>query len=145
MWVEIPRALFTVAIDDGVPTRRRVDPHHWAERLKNYGFTAQLQPAFTPSDGSVLPRTTHLTITPVMESRLAGLQQAMAKAAGDVRGVPGIDPQQLLCEPDGPMAAGCRRQWGRFWPWLKHCRLPSRNGCSRRCGAGLVKPERHVP
>ncbi len=97
--------LFAVAIDDAVPAGSRIDPHHWADRLKDYGFTAQLQPAFTQPDGSVLPRTTHLTITPVTESRLAELQHAMGQAGDDVRGVPGIDPRQVLGAIDGPMAA----------------------------------------
>ncbi len=96
--------LFAVAVDTNVPAGSRIDPHHWADRLKNYGFTAQLQPAFTQSDGTVLPRTTHLTITPVTESRLAELQQAMAQAAHDVRGAPGIDPRQVLGTGDGPLA-----------------------------------------
>lgn len=97
--------LFAVALDDGVPVSSRVDPHHWADRLKNYGFTAQLQPSFTQSDGSVLPRTTHLTVTPVTEAHLAELQLAMVEAANDVRGMPGVDPQELLGPADGPMAA----------------------------------------
>lgn len=97
--------LFAVAVDTQVPADRRIDPHHWADRLKVHGFTAQLQPAFTQSDGSILPRTTHLTITPVTESRLAELVTAMVQAGDDVRGVPGIEPRQLLVAADGPMAA----------------------------------------
>ncbi|WP_104086377.1 aminotransferase class V-fold PLP-dependent enzyme [Arthrobacter sp. GMC3] len=96
--------LFAVAVDAAVPGDRRIDPHHWADRLKTHGFTAQLQPSFTQSDGSVLPRTTHLTITPVTESRLAELVTAMARAGDEVRGVPGIDPEQVLAAADGPMA-----------------------------------------
>ena len=97
--------LFAVAVDSSVLAESRIDPHHWADRLKNYGFTAQLQPAFTQADGSVLPRTTHLTITPVTESLLGELQHAMVQAGEDVRGVPGIDPQQALAAVAGPMAA----------------------------------------
>lgn len=97
--------LFAVAVDTHVPADRRVDPHHWADRLKVLGFTAQLQPSFTQADGSVLPRTTHLTITPVTESRLAELKKAMVQAGDNVRGVPGIDPHQVLGAADGPMAA----------------------------------------
>lgn len=97
--------LFAVATDTGAPTARRIDPHHWADRLKARGFTAQLQPSFIQADGSTLPRTTHLTITPVTESRLAELTEAMIQAAQEVRGVPGIEPQQVLDSMDGPMAA----------------------------------------
>lgn len=97
--------LFAVAIDNSVPVDRRIDPHHWADRLKTHGFTAQLQPSFTQSDGSILPRTTHLTITPVTESCLAELVKAMVQAGDEVRGVPGIEPQQMLAALDGPTAA----------------------------------------
>lgn len=96
--------LFAVAVDANVPADRRIDPHHWADRLKAHGFTAQLQPSFTQADGSVLPRTTHLTITPVTESRLPELKEAMFAAAGEVRGTPGIEPAQALGAPDGPMS-----------------------------------------
>lgn len=95
--------LFAVAIDADVPAGRRVDPHHWADRLKTHGFTAQLQPAFAQADGSVLPRTTHLTITPVTESRLEELIAAMNQAGNEVRGVPGIEPAQVLEALNGPM------------------------------------------
>ncbi|AIY01930.1 pyridoxal-dependent decarboxylase [Arthrobacter sp. PAMC 25486] len=97
--------LFAVAVDALVPADRQIDPHHWADRLKVHGFTAQLQPSFTQSDGSILPRTTHLTITPVTESRLAELVEAMVQAGKEVRGVPGIEPQQILAALDGPTAA----------------------------------------
>lgn len=97
--------LFALAVDNSAPADRRIDPHHWADRLKIHGFTAQLQPAFTQADGSILPRTTHLTITPVTESRLAELKNAMVQAGDDVRGVPGIEPQQMLGAVDGPTAA----------------------------------------
>lgn len=97
--------LFAVAVDPYAPAGRRIDPHHWADRMKAHGFTAQLQPSFTQADGSVLPRTTHLTVTPVTESRLADLTTAMVRAAEDVRGVPGIDPQQVLGAAGGPLAA----------------------------------------
>lgn len=97
--------LFAVAMDAGVRADCRIDPHHWADRLKTHGFTAQLQPSFTQADGSVLPRTTHLTITPVTESRLQELVTAMVQAGDDVRGVPGIEPLQMLEAVDGPTAA----------------------------------------
>lgn len=88
--------LFAVAADRDVAPEHRIDPHHWADRLKAHGFTAQLQPGFTQPDGTTLPRTTHLTITPVTEHRLSELQAAMRAAADEVRGVPGIEPQQIL-------------------------------------------------
>ncbi|SEB81929.1 Glutamate or tyrosine decarboxylase [Paramicrobacterium humi] len=78
--------LFAVATDDSAPKRHRVDPHHWADRAGELGFTVQMQPAFTQSDGSVLPRTAHLTITPVTERMLPELRDVLTRAAHDVRG-----------------------------------------------------------
>lgn len=88
--------LFAVATDESVSPDRRIDPHHWADALRRHGFIAQLQPAFTQPDGSVLARTTHLTITPVTALRLEELATAMGEAANEVRGVPGIAPGALL-------------------------------------------------
>ncbi len=94
--------LFAVATDDTVPEDRRVDPHHWADQVRTRGFLLQLQPAFTQSDGTRLPSTTHLTITPVTEAVLAELSSAMQDAADDVRGVPPVSVTDVL----GALPAG---------------------------------------
>lgn len=86
--------LFAVAADDSASAERRVDPHHWADRVRELGWLLQLQPGFTQSDGTRLPPTTHLTITPVTESVLGELATALVRAADDVRGAPTITPQQ---------------------------------------------------
>ena len=83
--------LFAVAADETVPTERRVDPHHWADQVRQHGFILQLQPGLAQADGSVLPRTTHLTITPVTESVLPELSAALVAAADEVRGVPSVE------------------------------------------------------
>lgn len=80
--------LFAVASDESVDPARRVDPHHWADEVRGHGFVLQQQPGFEQPDGSRLPRTTHLTITPVTESVLAELSGALAIAADTVRGTP---------------------------------------------------------
>jgi hypothetical protein len=41
----------------------------------------------TQADGTHLPRTTHLTITPVTESVLPALSEALVLAADEVRGI----------------------------------------------------------
>ena len=88
--------LFAVARDDEAPEGRRVDPHHWADSLRARGWHAQLQPGFRQSDGSRLPRTTHLTVTPATEAVLAGLAAVMRDAADEVRGVAGVETHAAL-------------------------------------------------
>jgi sphinganine-1-phosphate aldolase len=88
--------LFAVATDESVPEDRRVDPHHWADQVRAHGFLIQLQPGFTQSDGTRLPPTTHLTITPVTESVLDQLSAALQAAADEVRGVPPVSVGDVL-------------------------------------------------
>ena len=88
--------LFAVTSDESVPAERRVDPHHWADAVRRHGFVLQLQPALRQSDGTVLPSTTHLTITPVTERALDELTAAFAAGADAVRGVPHVDVAPLL-------------------------------------------------
>ncbi len=88
--------LLAVATDADVPADERVDPHHWADAARGAGWVLQLQPSVTQPDGSVLPPTTHLTITPVTESVLPELVPALVAAADAVRGVPHVDPSDLL-------------------------------------------------
>jgi glutamate/tyrosine decarboxylase-like PLP-dependent enzyme len=83
--------LIAVTTDDSVPAEQRVDPHHWADQVREHGWLLQLQPAV---DG--LPRTTHLTITPVTEGVLPALTTALIAAADEVRGVPGVTAADVL-------------------------------------------------
>ncbi|WP_258142343.1 aminotransferase class V-fold PLP-dependent enzyme [Arthrobacter sp. MYb227] len=92
--------LFAVAQDDSLTPETRIDPHLWADRLGTLGWRAQLQPAYRQPDGTTLPRTTHLTITPVTAASVTELCSAMTVAAQDVRGVPGINPQEVLASLD---------------------------------------------
>jgi glutamate/tyrosine decarboxylase-like PLP-dependent enzyme len=80
--------LLAIAADESVPVAERVDPHHWADEVRTHGFQLQLQPGMAQPDGSVLPTTTHVTVTPVTESVLDELTMAMRTAADAVRGVP---------------------------------------------------------
>ena len=88
--------LLAVAVDETVSPENRVDPHHWADAARQLGWVLQLQPALAQPDGSVLPATTHLTITPVTERTLPELLPALADAADAVRGVPHVDARPLL-------------------------------------------------
>lgn len=97
--------LFAVASDDTVPEDRRVDPHHWADQVRTRGFLLQLQPAFTQSDGTRLPSTTHLTITPVTEAVLDELTFAMQVSAYEVRGVAPVSVSDVLAGLPAPIAA----------------------------------------
>jgi glutamate/tyrosine decarboxylase-like PLP-dependent enzyme len=105
--------LFAVAADEDVAPERRVDPHHWADAVRQHGFVLQLQPALRQADGSVLPSTTHLTITPVTEAVLGELTAALAAAADAVRGVPHVDGTALLAAlpPLDPAALDAETAW----------------------------------
>lgn len=98
--------LLAVAVDDAAPVDRRVDPHHWADQVRAHGFLLQLQPGLTQADGSVLPPTTHLTITPVTESVLTELSTALVTAADEVRGVPPVSPADVLGALPPELVAG---------------------------------------
>ncbi|MDF2573622.1 MAG: aspartate aminotransferase family protein, partial [Agromyces sp.] len=88
--------LLAVAVDERVPVERRVDPHHWADAARESGWHVQLQPGRTQSDGTRLPHTTHLTVTPVTDTVIAELTAALVDAADRVRGVPAVDGGELV-------------------------------------------------
>ncbi|WP_448005260.1 pyridoxal phosphate-dependent decarboxylase family protein [Agromyces bauzanensis] len=88
--------LLAVAVDERVPADRRVDPHHWADAARESGWHVQLQPGRTQSDGTRLPHTTHLTVTPVTLSVVSELSAALVDAADRVRGVPAVDGRELV-------------------------------------------------
>ncbi len=98
--------LFAVATDESLPAQRRVDPHQWADRVRSRGWQLQLQPPLRQSDGTALPHTTHLTITPVTEQVLDELTAAFVAAADEVRGVPAITSEQVLATLPAELVAG---------------------------------------
>lgn len=114
--------LLAVVTDKAVPPERRVDPHHWADRARRRGWVLQLQPGLTQADGTHLPHTTHLTVTPVTESRIDELEAALRGAADEARGVPPVDAAAVLAalpagladlgEPDSATAAHLLRSLG---------------------------------
>lgn len=98
--------LFAVAAEESVPVERRVDAHHWADQVRAHGFLLQLQPGFVQSDGTRLPSTTHLTVTPVTESVLPELSAALVAAADEVRGVPPVSAKDVLAALPAEALAG---------------------------------------
>lgn len=86
--------MVALAADETDPARR-VDPHLWADAMRGHGFVVQGQPASLQPDGTALPATAHLTITPVTEQVLDDLVAAMATAADVVRGMPHLDGSAL--------------------------------------------------
>jgi len=98
--------LIAVAMDETVPAERRVDPHHWADQARAHGWILQQQPGLGQADGSRLPPTTHLTITPVTEEHLDELCAVLQIAADEVRGVPTVTAEQVLAALPLELAAG---------------------------------------
>ncbi|MFW0788311.1 pyridoxal phosphate-dependent decarboxylase family protein [Gordonia sp. CPCC 205333] len=96
--------VFAVASD---PTSGTVvDTHRWSEAVSKRGFALQVQPGYTQTDGTVLPPTTHLTITPVTEQIVDELVEAFVAAADEVRGLPAQEPPQALAELAELLAGG---------------------------------------
>jgi len=85
--------LLAVATDEQASPDRRVDPHHWSDAARAAGWMLQQQPGLVQGDGSRLPHTTHLTITPVTDA--ASLVPDLVAAADAVRGVPPVDAEQV--------------------------------------------------
>lgn len=89
--------MIAVAADETV-AERRVDPHLWADAMGEHGFVVQLQPASAQPDGTVLPSTAHVTVTPVTERVLGDLLVAARAAADAVRGAPHPDGAALAAQ-----------------------------------------------
>ena len=95
--------LFAVAADESLPADRRVDPHHWADRVRASGWVLQQQPGLAQADGTRLPRTAHFTVTPVTETGLPALTAALVEAADAVRGMPPADAGAVLAGLGGAL------------------------------------------
>ncbi|SMX93047.1 pyridoxal phosphate-dependent decarboxylase family protein [Brevibacterium antiquum] len=86
IWGQPTGPALALIADTSLPTARRVDPHRLADAAVAAGFRLQHQPGFTQSDGTRLPRSVHLTITPVTEIVLPELLTTVSQAADRVRG-----------------------------------------------------------
>lgn len=78
--------LIAVRADPSSAAEQQVDPHLWAAAVAERGFVLQGQPVLEQRDGSVIARTTHLTITPVTLGLLDELLPALREGADSVRG-----------------------------------------------------------
>ncbi len=76
----------------------RVDPFLLIDEVRRRGFLLQAQPAMQQSDGTVLPRTAHLTVTPVTGRVVDELVATLAAAANEVRGRPPAAPDPSLAQ-----------------------------------------------
>lgn len=89
--------VITVQTDESVPAEERIDPHHLSDRLSvQYGWETQQQPGMLQSDGSRLPGTTHLTITPVTQRVLPEFLRDLKLAAEEVRGIPRVNGEEIV-------------------------------------------------
>ncbi len=98
--------LLAVATDPSVPAASQVDPHHWADQARARGWLLQLQPGLVQPDGSHLPHTTHLTVTPVTEERIDELEAVLRASAAEVRGVPAVAAAELLAALPAALLGG---------------------------------------
>ncbi|GAA4113227.1 aminotransferase class V-fold PLP-dependent enzyme [Knoellia locipacati] len=87
--------LVAVATDESVEPGRQVDPLLWVAGVAERGFVLQGQPAMAQADGTIVPHTAHLTITPVTEGLLGELVPALVAAADAVRGHALPSPEAL--------------------------------------------------
>lgn len=111
--------LFAVTTDESMPPERRVDPHRWADASRARGWVLQPQPGCVQPDGTRLPSTTHLTVTPVTASVLEELVAGLVAAADEIRGVPAVNARSMLsglpplaAKPDAATAAAVLRGLG---------------------------------
>lgn len=111
--------LLAVAADETVPAERRVDPHHWADAVRERGWVLQLQPALQQPGDIALPPTTHLTITPVTERTLPELLPALMAAADAVRGIPHVDAGPMLASLPVAELAGSGLDSEAAWALLQ--------------------------
>jgi glutamate/tyrosine decarboxylase-like PLP-dependent enzyme len=127
--------MVALAADETDPDRR-VDPHLWADAMRAHGFVVQGQPSAVQPDGTVLPATAHLTITPVTEQVVDDLVTAMRAGADAVRGLPqldgsavaagllgGLDPS-ALGSLDADAAYAALRAAGLLEPGALHAMAP---------------------
>ncbi|WP_435300419.1 pyridoxal phosphate-dependent decarboxylase family protein [Timonella sp. A28] len=81
--------LFALVEDENVPAERRVNPHLLVDQVRTFGWTLQSQPGLIQDNGSSLPQSAHLTLTPVIADKVDDIITAVKAAADAVRGKPG--------------------------------------------------------
>ena len=124
--------MLSLAADETNPSRR-VDPHLWADAMAAHGFAVQIQPACWQPDGTRLPSTAHITITPVTHQVIAELAAAAVSAADAVRGQPHLDGAAIAAQLFGGNADAMAGP------------LDSRTAVAILAAAGLLTPSGQPP
>ena len=88
--------LLALAADADVPEAERVDPFLLVDAVRERGFLLQAQPACPQPDGTLVPRTAHLTMTAVSLEVVDELVVALIAGADAVRGVAPPSPDPTL-------------------------------------------------
>ena len=88
--------LIALATDEASPADERVDPFTFIDEVRRRGWLIQAQPAMDQPGGGRLPRTAHLTVTPVTGVVVDELLDALVGAADAVRGRPAAAPDPSL-------------------------------------------------
>lgn len=96
--------VFAVVADES--STAPIDPHRWAVAVAARGFTLQAQPRYIQSDGTVLPTSTHLTVTPVTATVTGELIDALVGGADEARGLPPAEAPEALRTLAGAFASG---------------------------------------
>lgn len=102
--------LLAVVTDPDAPADRQVHPHLWAAAAARHGFVLQGQPALEQTDGTLVPRSTHLTITPATAGVLVELTAALRAAAEEVRGATVQLPADLTVPDPVSLAVSARER-----------------------------------
>lgn len=88
--------LLALAADADAPECERVDPFMLVDAVRERGFLLQAQPACPQPDGTLVPRTAHLTMTAVSLEVVDELVAALIAGADAVRGVAPPSPDPTL-------------------------------------------------
>lgn len=88
--------LLALAADPARAVAEQVDPHLLADAARRRGWLLQPQPRFRQADGTVLPRTVHLTVTAVTHEVVDELTTVLRDSADEVRGRPAAEPDPAL-------------------------------------------------
>ncbi len=91
-------ALLALVADPLTPPERQVDPFLLVDRVRERGFLLQAQPALDQPDGTRLPRSAHLTVTPVTADVVEELTTALRHGAEGARGQRRPEPDITLVQ-----------------------------------------------
>jgi len=127
--------LIAVASDPGPDA---VDPFNFIDALGEHGFLAQAQPAFRN-----IPRSAHLTVTPVTADVIDDLTAAITAAAEAARGKPA--PQANLALVEQIAAEGLPENLAEVMATLEALPPEVAPGALVQVLAGLIDPEGSLP